>query len=403
MRHDPARRDALRMGGLGLSIMATGPSLLSMSGPARAAPLTALGPLLAPDRNGVSLPAGFSSRIVAWSGFRVRAGRRWLDHRWHVFPDGGATFPTDDGGWVYVSNSESPRFLDGGAGALRFDAVGRVVDAYTVLAGTDNNCAGGATPWGTWLSCEEVPFGKVYECDVLSRRPVRRDALGHFKHEAAAVDPVDGRVYMTEDEPDGCLYRFVPSGFLADGRPDLDAGELQVAIVDAPSSTVSWERVPEPRPRFWERPTRGQVRAAARFDGGEGCFHARGAVHFTTKGTDQVWRLNVANQTLEVIYDGAASATPILSGVDNVTVSGDGDVLVAEDGGDMQIVVVGGDGTVAPLLRIPGQPDSEIAGPAFSPDGDRLYFSSQRGNPFGSSEGPGITYEVRGPFRAGGA
>ena len=402
MAQDPARRAVLKAS-FGLSILATGPSLLSMSRPVRAAPLTELGPLLPPDGNGLSLPAGFSSRVLAWSGFRVPTGGGGrLDHRWHIFPDGGATFAIGDGGWVYVSNSESPRFLDGGAGALRFAADGRVVDAYTVLSGTDNNCAGGPTPWGTWLSCEEVPFGKVHECDVLSRRSVRRDALGHFKHEAAAVDAATGHVYMTEDEPDGCLYRFVPSGLGPDGRPDLDAGELQVAVVEAQSSTVTWERAPDPTPRFWERPTRRQVDAATRFDGGEGCFFADGGVYFTTKGTDQVWRLDVATATLAVIYDRATSAEPILSGVDNVTVSGAGDVLVAEDGGDMQIVVVGADGTVAPLLEIPGQPDSEIAGPAFSPDGTRLYFSSQRGNPFGSDAGAGITYEVSGPFGARG-
>ena len=402
MTHDPTRRDALRTG-LGLSILATGPSLLSMSRPVRAAPLTELGPLLPPDRNGLRLPAGFSSRVLAWSGFRVPAADgRWLDHRWHLFPDGGAAFPTDDGGWVYVSNSESPRFLDGGAGALRFAADGRTVDAYTVLSGTDNNCAGGPTPWGTWLSCEEVPFGRVHECDVLSRRPVRRDALGRFKHEAAAVDPATGHVYLTEDEPDGCFYRFVPEGAQADGRPDLDAGELQVAVVEAQSSTVSWAAVPDPTPELWERPTRRQVETATRFDGGEGCFHADGGIYFTTKGDDRVWRLDIGSATLAVIYDRATSASPILSGVDNVTVSGAGDVLVAEDGGDMQICVVGADGTVAPLLEIPGQPNSEIAGPAFSPDGTRLYFSSQRGNPFGSDAGAGITYEIRGPFGTGG-
>ena len=51
--------------------------------------------------------------------------------------------------------------------------------------------------------------------------------------------------------------------------------------------------------------------------------------------------------------------------------------------------------TVAPFLRIVGHPGSEVAGPAFSPDGTRLYLSSQRGTD-GST---GITYEITGPFR----
>lgn len=84
---------------------------------------------------------------------------------------------------------------------------------------------------------------------------------------------------------------------------------------------------------------------------------------------------------------------PRATGVDNVTVSRAGAVFVAEDGGDMQIVVLGTDGSVSPVVEVNGHDDSEITGPAFSPDGSRPYFSSQRYN------GVGITYEVRGPFR----
>jgi secreted PhoX family phosphatase len=116
-------------------------------------------------------------------------------------------------------------------------------------------------------------------------------------------------------------------------------------------------------------------------------------LHFTTKGDNRVWRYDVVAQSLAVAYDDETSCNPVLTGVDNVTVSRSGDVFVAEDGGDMQLVVLGADGSVSPFVEVAGQRGSEITGPAFSPDGSCLYFSSQRGDDVG------LTYEVRGPFR----
>ena len=119
---------------------------------------------------------------------------------------------------------------------------------------------------------------------------------------------------------------------------------------------------------------------------------------FTTKGDNRVWEVNVrANpQTYRVIYDDSTSPTPDLTGVDNIVGARSGDLFVAEDGGNMELVLIEPSGAVSVFLRVQNQSGSEIAGPAFNPDGSRLYFSSQRG-PSGS--GSGITYEVRGPFR----
>ncbi|MCK8676953.1 alkaline phosphatase PhoX [Streptomyces lichenis] len=363
-----------------------------MAGAAYAAPAQPgtgpYGALRPADANGIALPEGFGSRVVARS--RQRVGT--TSYTWHDAPDGGACF-ADGTGWIYVSNSEvSP---NGGASALRFSASGAITGAYRILSGTRTNCAGGRTPWNTWLSCEEVSRGYVYETDPWgAKAAVRHPAMGLFKHEAAAADPVREVVYLTEDETDGCFYRFVPNTW-----GTLSAGTLQVLVAgSATSGTFRWQDVPDPDGT--PTTTRNQVSGAKRFNGGEGCHYANDHVWFTTKGDNRVWRLNLVAGTYELAYDDSlvpSGAAP-LTGVDNVTGSSSGDLYIAEDGGNMEICLITPDDTVAPFLRISGQSGSEITGPAFSPDGRRLYFSSQRGTS-GSSSG-GITYEVTGPFRA---
>lgn len=384
------RRSLLRGAVVGTSAAAFGFTL--WQGAASAAPAQpgpgpygALGPA---DPNGVQLPSGFTSRVVARSGQKVGS----TSYTWHPAPDGGACY-ADGTGWIYVSNSEvNP---SGGAGAIRFNASGAITGAYRILSGTRQNCAGGRTPWNTWLSCEEVSRGFVYEADPYGvNAAVQRPAMGRFKHEAAAADPVRRAVYLTEDESDGCLYRFLP-----DTWGDLSSGRLQVLRAgSATSGTYTWADVPDPdgSPTV----TRNQVSGAKRFNGGEGCHYANDTVWFTTKGDNRLWQLNLTSGTYELAYDDSlvTGGNAPLTGVDNVTGAASGDLYIAEDGGNMEICLITPGGVVAPFLRVTGQSSSEICGPAFSPDGRRLYFSSQRGTT-GSSSG-GITYEVTGPFRA---
>ncbi|MFJ4337663.1 alkaline phosphatase PhoX [Streptomyces sp. NPDC088915] len=382
------RRGFLRGAVIGTSAAAFGGSLwhgAAFAAPAQpgAGPYGALG---SADANGIQLPAGFTSRVIARSGQTV-AG---TSYAWHSAPDGGACF-VDGTGWIYVSNSEvNP---SGGASAVKFNSAGTITGAYRILSGTRQNCAGGATPWNTWLSCEEVSLGYVYESNPWGGTAHRRDAMGRFKHEAAAADPVRKAIYLTEDETNGCFYRFLPTTW-----GNLSSGTLQVFKAStATSGTFTWQNVPDPdgSPTV----TRDQVSGAKRFNGGEGCYYANDTVWFTTKGDNRVWQVNLAAGTYELAYDDSlVSGGAPLTGVDNVTGTASGDLYVAEDGGNMEICVITPDDVVAPFLRINGQSGSEITGPAFSPDGRRLYFSSQRGTS-GSSSG-GITYEVTGPFRA---
>ncbi len=398
---DIDRRRVLRLMGLGLVSTAVLPWVAGCSGDddeagggatttTRAEPTTTttteppapvrLGPLGEPDANGLRLPEGFTSRVLATTG-EVVAGTTYA---WHVSPDGGAVFPQDDGGWIYTSNCEDA--VTGGAAMLRFGADGEVVDARRICEGTVVNCAGGATPWGTWLTCEEVGNGRVWECDPLGEAPAEvRPALGTFKHEAVAVDPEAEVLYLSEDESDGALYRFRPAAW-----PSLEEGEL--AVLAGAEGSRRWEPVPDPTGAT--TPTRNQVADVVRFDGGEGLAHFEGTTFLSTKGDNRIWALD--GEDVEVVYDAATTealgedGNPLLRGVDNVAVDAMGDRYVAEDGDTMDIVRLGPDGIIEQVCQVTGADGSEITGPAFSPDGTRLYFSSQRS--------PGRTYEVSGPF-----
>ena len=210
--------------------------------------------------------------------------------------------------------------------------------------------------------------------------------MGAFNHEAVAVDPVSSICYMTEDMKDGCLYRFIPAE-----KNHLENGRLEVAVANG--QTLTWQVLSEPSGK--SIPTRYQVEEAARFRGGEGIVYDRRKIFFTTKIDNVVWCYHIDTRVITQIYSAAQYQDPLLTGVDNIEVSVSGELLIAEDGGNMQIIAVDHDYTPYVLLQVFGQDRSEITGPAFTPDGQRLYFSSQRGGT-GKSE-DGLTYELRFP------
>jgi secreted PhoX family phosphatase len=173
---------------------------------------------------------------------------------------------------------------------------------------------------------------------------------------------------------------------------DLSYGVLEVASVDA-YGNVTW--LPVPAPNDITTPTRYQVPESTPFRGGEGIIYRRWHVYFTTKGDSRVWDYDTRAESVRVLYNPLDDPRRQLTGVDNIAVTPGGDLIVAEDGGNMELVIVSPTGTAAALLRVIGR-TNQAHRPAFSPTATACT-GSQRGDE------AGITYEVTGPFRRHGA
>lgn len=435
---DISRRNVLRSIFMGLGATALpawwSPDLFAAGGPELDIPY---GPLAAQDYGplvlqtvgdnlpGVShslyAPAGFNVRVVARAGVNpvTKTAEGVLCH---INCDGGAVFPhPTDGGWVYASNSET---TPGGVGAVRFAADGTVTDYYRILANTRNNCAGGATPWGTWLSCEEVSTGYVFECQPFgtAEQAVRKDALGSRPgREAVAIDPINHVCYQTLDSGNQPFVRFVsnpddlevlPNGVT---RMRLESGVSQrlhipafnslpaLTNVGIANTAAGSQTLRQARPIQWVTDVAG---TATLFNGGEGIWYyevpealrtipsagtvpTRGLIFFTTKNDGRVFAVDIENNLIELIVDGqngqaftnlrnSNGALSNWNQVDNLVVSPSGDAMVAEDGDSMRLAIVINNQPSKLLMQIT-RGGSEICGPAFHPDGSRLYFSSQRG------------------------
>jgi uncharacterized protein len=347
--------------------VAAGVPLLIAAAPGAGSPY---GDLRAADANGIMLPPGFTAREIARAG-RTVTGTNYV---WHQWPDGGATFARPDSGWIYVSNSEVDNGA-GGVGAIRFAPDGSIDDAYSICSGTSRNCAGGITPWRTWLTCEEVGAGQVWECDPEgSERAAVRPAMGAFTHEAVAADPSTRTLFLTEDDPDGRLYRFTPAQW-----GQLEAGTLEVART-SDNGAVTW--IP------------ADASGGTNYAGGEGIAYYDGSVVFTTKSDGRIRAYDTRAAQMRVLYE--PGQDPEILGPDNITFALNGDLYVCEDTpADQDLLLFGADGTRTQVLRLDAShAGSELAGVAFDPSGTRMYISSQRGG-----GGNGVTYEISGPFR----
>lgn len=420
------------------------------------------GPLESDPRGILDLPEAFSYEVIS------RAGDKMVDGFYVPgAPDGMATFPGPDGLTILIRNHEVSSGASNGQGAFgengeelsrisadRFYDAGRnpgrpclggtttlvyntkrrsVVREYLSLAGTIRNCAGGPTPWNSWITCEETVtragrfsardhgFNFEVPASVTPRLadPVPLKDMGRFNHEAVAVDPDTSIVYQTEDRHDGLIYRFLP-----DEAENLAAGgRLQaLSIVGSPSfDTRNWDsenispgeavpvewidmedvKSPDDDLRF-----RGFEKGAARFARGEGMWYADGAVYFacTNGGRNkkgQIWRYvpesvstpspgHGAPGTLELFVE--PNDGEVIENADNLTVAPWGDVVVCEDGsGDQFLVGVTPDGEFYELGHN-AISNSEFAGATFSPDGSTLFVNIQ---------GDGLTLAITGPWNQG--
>ncbi|RSS84027.1 alkaline phosphatase PhoX [Streptomyces sp. WAC06614] len=422
------------------------------------------GPLVSDPRGILALPAGFSYRIITHSGVtRLESGEFTPSNH-----DGTAAFAGHRGVTLLVNNHElkgarakwpHPVPLTEGlvydpaaAGGCTVVEVrhGGEVAEWVGIAGTSTNCAGGATAWGTWLTCEEnadkagkngmtKDHGYVFEVDPHDRRanldprPVK--AFGRYEHEAVVIDPHSGQAYLTEDasNPNGLLYRWTPPKGFRHGRGKLrtladDAGVLQAArcfdsagrfVDDLSRATkigtvygVDWVDVPDRDARTVatrQQFTEGQVTRGRKLEGmwwaDGGAYVVSSYARAESPGTPHdgaVWFYDAKRRTLRLTVLFGVNAEPgkdgAYDGPDNITVSPYGGLVIAEDGQGVQHLLGATEsGRTYPLARnelnigTAEEPEyAEFTGVCFSPDGRTLFANIQE---------PGIMLAVTGPWR----
>lgn len=396
------------------------------------------------------LPEGFRYRSFGWTGDPLAGGGKTPGGH-----DGMAVISESDGVLTLCRNHELNHIgaafgetslqydpgATGGCTNLTFDTrTGQWGHAWVSIAGTANNCAGGPTPWGTWLTCEESvvqngdktkdgmqtyrlsrEHGYIFEVPATKAlQPQPLKDMGRFVHEAIAVDPGTGLVYETEDRKTAGFYRFVPKqrGHL------LAGGELQMLAVKGHPDLSGPFAVGQPLDTVWvtiDDPSvahssagadglgvfsQGKAQGGTTFAKLEGCWWGNDAVYFIAsnggaKKVGQLWKYEPAQERLSLVYE--SPGPQVMDSPDNITVSPRGGIVLCEDPDRVPAKLHGltRDGLLFDLahneIRLRGEKNNfkgdfraeEWTGATFSPDGRWL---------FANLQGPGITFAITGPW-----
>lgn len=408
----------------------------------------------------VDLPEGFTYKIISTVGEKMNDGF-YLPGK----PDGMAAFPLDENRCVVVRNHElspnqyntegpfgknnellnklnSEDLYDFGKGEL--PAVGgttnfifnikkqKIEKQFLSLIGTNRNCAGGATPWGTWLTCEEDTskqgaekgrleknHGYVFEVPASDKmniaKPIPIKAMGRFNHEAVCIDPQTGIVYLTEDTHDSLIYRFIPNV-----KNDLHkGGKLQALKIKGVNQfdtrnwdsqnmkigenyDVEWLDLENVDPEEDDLRLRGFEAGATRFARGEGMWFGENEFYFActsggSKKNGQIFKYKVSkaegttnemeNPSKLVLFIQPDNGD-LMQYCDNLTIAPWGDVILCEDTRSPRVIGITPEGKLYPIAHNVGH-KSEFAGACFSPDGSTLFVNIQDA---------GLTIAIKGPW-----